>query len=177
MKTRIAANFARSAKAPTISPQVMAAKAPWKMTIGQFGDDHALAEGGADRVDGDPLEEDLVEHAKEATAFGEGHRVAVDHPEHADQREGHEDLHQHREHVLGAHQAAVEQRQARDRHQDDQRGAGHHPGVVALVGDQAGAAAGAATGSALAAAAATGAAASGSRTGAVCLPPRPERRC
>ena len=32
MKTRIAENLARSAKAPTISPQVIAAKAPWKMT-------------------------------------------------------------------------------------------------------------------------------------------------
>jgi hypothetical protein len=32
MKTRIAANFARSAKAPTIRQQVIAAKAPWKMT-------------------------------------------------------------------------------------------------------------------------------------------------
>jgi hypothetical protein len=32
MKTRMAANLARSAKAPTIRPQVIAAKAPWKMT-------------------------------------------------------------------------------------------------------------------------------------------------
>ena len=35
--------------------------------------------------------------------------------------EGDEHLHQHRERVLGAHHAAVEQRQPRDRHQDDER--------------------------------------------------------
>jgi hypothetical protein len=56
------------------------------------------------------FQEDLVEHAEEALpTFSERQRVAIHHPQHADQREGHEYLHQHREHVLGAHQAAIEE--------------------------------------------------------------------
>ena len=45
-----------------------------------------------------------------------------------------EHLHQHRQHVLGAHQAAVEQGKAGDRHQQHQHGRRQHPGDVALVG-------------------------------------------
>ena len=37
----------RSAKAPTISAQVMAAKVAWKATKVSSGNDDALAEGGA----------------------------------------------------------------------------------------------------------------------------------
>ena len=36
-----------------------------------------------------------------------------------------------REDVLAANEAAVEQREAGERHEEDERGARHHPGVVA----------------------------------------------
>ena len=58
--------------------------------------------------------------------------VADEHPLHADQAHDHEALHQDREHVLPAHQPAVEERQPR-RHQQHQRGARQHPGRVAGV--------------------------------------------
>ena len=49
-----------------------------------------------------------------------------------DEPEAEEVLHQHREHVLGPHHAAVEQRQAR-RHEHHERGAHQHPRGVARV--------------------------------------------
>ena len=42
-------------------------------------------------------------------------------------------LHQDREHVLGAHEPAVKERQARDGHENDEDGRDQHPGRVALV--------------------------------------------
>ena len=106
--------------------------------VGQFGDDDAFAEGGGDAIDGDPFEEEFIECADEGIAFGKGQRVTKRHPQHADQGEGDEDLNEHREHVLGANESAVEQGQPGNRHQDDEGGTDHHPGVVALVGDQGG---------------------------------------
>ena len=103
-----------------------------------LGYDHALAEGGcvgkrAGRVVPDAFHEQPVKAAKEASAFGEGQAVAIDEPQHHNQREGHHHLHQHRQHVLGAHQAAIKQGQAGHRHQDHQQGGDHHPGGIALV--------------------------------------------
>ena len=54
------------------------------------------------------------------------------------------DLRHGRQHVLGARQAAVEQRQARQDHHQHEHGGGHHPGGVALVRRSAAAAAAAA---------------------------------
>jgi hypothetical protein len=48
----------------------------------------------------------------------------------------HRALHQHRQHVLGAHQAAVEQRQTGQDHEQDEDGRHQHPGDVALVHDR-----------------------------------------
>ena len=42
-------------------------------------------------------------------------------------------MHERREHVLRAHQAAVEEGEAGDRHHQHERGAGEHPGGVAGV--------------------------------------------
>ena len=104
-----------------------------------FRNDHALAEGSGigkrtGRVVPDALHKQPVKPADVGTAFGEGQAVAIHKPQHHDQAESHHDLHQHRQHVLAAHQATVEQSQTRDGHQNDQQGGDHHPGGVALVG-------------------------------------------
>ena len=102
-------------------------------------DVHAFAEGGrgcegARRVVPNAFHQHPVKAAKEGPALGKGNAVAVNKPQHHDQREGHHDLHQHREHVFAAHQAAIEQGQARHGHHDHQQGGGHHPGGIAFVG-------------------------------------------
>ena len=106
-----------------------------------FRNDHALAEGGsvgksAGRVVPDAFHEQPVKAAEKCAAFGKRQAVAIHKPQHHDEREGHHDLHQHRQHVLGAHQPAIKQRQAGHRHHDDQQRADHHPGVIALVGNR-----------------------------------------
>jgi hypothetical protein len=103
---------------------------------GELGQIDALAERRCQRTGVHSLQEQPVEAADEVVAVGEREAVAVDRPEQRDQAEGHEDLHQQRQHVLGTHHARVEQGQARDRHEDDQHRRGHHPGRVALVGDR-----------------------------------------
>ncbi len=103
---------------------------------GELGDHHA----GRERRDvagrGHVLEEQASQAPDEqvpAAAVREGEAVAPEHPgDDADDGDG-RDLHHHRQHVLGADQAAVEQGQARQDHQQDQDGRGEHPGVVALV--------------------------------------------
>ena len=70
----------------------------------------------------------------ELAAVGEREAVAVEHPDHAHEADDGEHLHQHADGVLGAHEAAVEQRQARDGHQQDQHGRQHQEAGVALVG-------------------------------------------
>jgi hypothetical protein len=80
-----------------------------------------------------PARNSLLEVADDQSLAAEGQAVAVDGPQHADQREHDHHLHQHRQHVLAAHQAAVEQRQAGQGHEDDEQRGRHHPGHVALV--------------------------------------------
>ena len=60
--------------------------------------------------------------------------VAGDDPQQRDDRGDRAALHADRQDVLGAHQAAVEQRQARHRHQQHERRRGQDPGSVAAVG-------------------------------------------
>ncbi len=108
-------------------------KCPLENHEGQFGDADTLGEGCAYGIRRHTFQKELVEHAEERVALGKRRRVAVNHPEHGDQREDREHLHQHREHVLGTDQAAIEQSEAGNRHQDDQGGADHQPGVVTLV--------------------------------------------
>jgi hypothetical protein len=66
MNSSTAENFARSAKAPTIRPQVIAAKAPWKMTKISSEMTTPLLKGGGDRIRRDALQEELVEAPKKA---------------------------------------------------------------------------------------------------------------
>ncbi len=95
---------------------------------------HALAEGRRGRVGVHPGQEQTREAAEKGVTLGEGDAIAVEHPQHADQAKRDEHLHQHREHVLGAHQAAVEKRESRDGHQNHQHCGNDHPRSVALVG-------------------------------------------
>ncbi|OIQ66852.1 hypothetical protein GALL_515770 [mine drainage metagenome] len=82
-------------------------------------------------------EEGLIEPPPVGRQAGtEGHRVAVEHPNHHHHRSNQRTLHQHRQHVLGAHKAAIEQCQTGQRHEQDQRARGHHPGGIAAVGDR-----------------------------------------
>ena len=64
----------------------------------------------------------------------EGEAVADSPPEDGDEAGAAEALGQHRQHVLAADQAAVEQRQAGQGHEQHQRGADHHQAVVAGAG-------------------------------------------
>ena len=61
----------------------------------------------------------------------EGEAVAAEHPLDADHGDQDEALHQQVEDVLAAHQPAVEERQARRGHHQDQRRRHQHPGGVA----------------------------------------------
>ena len=119
MKSITDRNLMRSAMAPMISAGVMAAKVIWKTTkvsSGMTTPAEKVADGRIRRHAG---EEQLVETADigAAAVAAEGERVAVDDPEQRDDREAGEHLHQHRQHVLGAHQAAVEEGKAGDGHQ------------------------------------------------------------
>ena len=108
-----------------------------KRQEGHFGNRHALREGVGGGLVGDAGEERLREaaddRAEAAGAGGEGQRVAVEDPQDRNQAEHREDLRQQRQHVLGANEAAIEQGETRDRHEDDQDGGDQHPGGIALV--------------------------------------------
>ena len=81
-----------------------------------------------------PARNGLGEAADEAVqraAGGEGEAVAVEDPDDHHEAGDGEDLHQDREHVLGADEAAVEERQAGDGHQQHECGRDQHPRRVA----------------------------------------------
>ena len=71
----------------------------------------------------------VADHAADIRAKGKA--VSPQHPLHADHGQQNETLHQGGQHVLAAHQAAVEQRQARRHHHQDEHRRGQHPGGVA----------------------------------------------
>ncbi|CRQ21749.1 hypothetical protein PAERUG_E3_London_17_VIM_2_03_09_05208 [Pseudomonas aeruginosa] len=111
------------------------------------GDEHAFREqrgGGSQAVGGETAEEGLVQSADEGIEVEdallhpggiERQAVAIDHPENGDQAGDGEALHHDRQHVLRSHHAAVEQRQAGDGHEQDERSGDQHPGGVAAVQD------------------------------------------
>ena len=59
--------------------------------------------------------------------------IAINHPQYADQAKGDNHLSQHGQNVLTADQAAVKQRNPRDSHKQNQRGANHHKRVIGFV--------------------------------------------
>ena len=79
-----------------------------------------------------------VEVTKERVTRAERQRVTVNHPKHADQCKRHGNLRQHGENVFATDQTAVEQRNARNGHEQHQRGADHHKGVIGFVGHRRG---------------------------------------
>ena len=105
--------------------------------VGEFRNDDAVREGRDDRVGVHALQEGLTEAADvgdhAAARVAEGDRIAVENPENAHHGDDRHDLREHRQHVLGADQTAVEQREAGNgHHQNEQRG-DKHPSRVALV--------------------------------------------
>ena len=106
------------------------------------GDEHAFREGADHAFLGEVPEESVLEapdeggqvHRAGLHAGGvEGQAVAEDHPGHRNQAGDGKTLHQHRQDVLRAHHAAVEQGQAGDDHEQHQGRGGEHPGGVARV--------------------------------------------
>ena len=63
----------------------------------------------------------------------EGKGIADGEPHQRHQASEGKTLHQHRQHILGTHQAGVEQGQARDGHEQHQRGGGEYPGGIAPI--------------------------------------------
>ena len=102
--------------------------------VDQLGNVGADREGRGLRVRRHAGQERLGEAADERRrAAREGEAVADDGPQDGHDADRVEHPHQHREHVLGAHQAAVEQREARNGHQQHEHRGRQHPGGVALV--------------------------------------------
>ena len=122
MKATQTLNFMRSAMAPRISAGVMIANIAWNMMKTYSG----MLRGGVAKF---AVTESIVtpasptfdEVADPGVAAVEGEAVADQDPQDADDAGGDEALHQDVEDVLGAHQAAVEQRQTRQRHHQHQR--------------------------------------------------------
>ena len=85
----------------------------------------------------DVLEEEVFRAPQErAVEIGaEDQAVTKGPPEDRDETGDAQALGEHRQHVLLADQATVEEREAGQRHEEDERGARHHPGVVAGAGD------------------------------------------
>ena len=67
-------------------------------------------------------------------AVAEGQAVAEDQPQHRHERSDDHAVAQHRQHVLGAHQTAIEQREAGQRHEQHQGRGGEQPRRVGAVG-------------------------------------------
>ena len=111
----------------------MAAKVIWKQTYTSSEMLASTLNVAALESGVTPIRKAFEKPPMKSDAAGEGEAVAVKRPEDGYDAYGVEHLHQHREHVLGAHEAAIEQRKAGDRHQQHQHRRRQHPGVVALV--------------------------------------------
>ena len=117
----------RSAKAPVIRAGVMIAKVIWKVMNTLSGI------VPLQRIRGHAVEKQPRQVAQIGPVAGEREAVADHRPDHGRQAAGRERLHADREHVLLAHHAAVEQRQARHGHHQHQRRRRQHPGGVAGI--------------------------------------------
>ncbi len=125
--SRMPENFTRSTSEPMMRHAVIASER--RLEAGEHDLVHRrrLAERRAERERAggrieQALHEEPVGAADEGVTGGEGERITVDAPEHREQREAHEHLHQDRQHVLRADQAAVEQSEAGHGHEQHQRG-------------------------------------------------------
>jgi hypothetical protein len=109
MKKAMELNFIRSAKAPVISAGGR---------IGRVG------------LGADPAQEYVVQVADETSAVAERQTVAENPPQHRDNGHHRKALHHGAEDILLPHQTAVEKRQARTGHHEDEGRTGQHPGIV-----------------------------------------------
>ncbi len=80
---------------------------------------------------GHAFKEQMLKAANKSIAVPEGKRVSADGPDDGHQAHHGKALHHGAQDVLSAHQAAVEERQSRSCHQQDERRTGQHPCVVA----------------------------------------------
>ena len=85
---------------------------------------------------GDALQEKVFGAAEKRTveALAENKAVAKRPPHDGDQARDTETLGEHGEDILPANEAAVEEGETGQRHEEHERGAGHHPSVVAGAG-------------------------------------------
>ena len=106
------------------------------------GDEHAFRHGAGEAVGRQATQECTPKSADERIEVGdacfharrvERQAVAVDHPQDAHQAGDGEALHHDREDVLGTDHAAVEQRQAWNRHEQHQRSGCEHPCRIAGI--------------------------------------------
>ena len=84
----------------------------------------------AHAVEADAVEKDLAEapdHRVDRAAIPEGEAVDEKQPKNGNRAAYREDVHQDRDHVLGADEARVKQGKAKHRHEQDQGGGGEHP--------------------------------------------------
>ena len=86
---------------------------------------------------GDALKKKVFRPPEKRTveALAENKAVAKRPPHDGDQARNTETLGEHGEDVLPANEAAVEESETGQRHEEHERSAGHHPGVVAGAGD------------------------------------------
>ena len=119
-----------------MSEAVIAAKVIWKATKTSSGMPTPAVKVGTSDVAVDSAQEGLAEAADEGAAAAEGERIAPADPDQDRRRGDPEHLAEDRQHVLGAHQAAVEEGEAGQDHHQDEDGRDQHPGGVAFVDGQ-----------------------------------------
>jgi hypothetical protein len=96
--------------------------------------EHGLRYRAADGADFYPAQPGFRQTPDEIPAFGERDGVAEDQPKHGYDAAQREALHQHREHVAAADEAAVEQREPRQGHHQHERRRRKQPRGVARIG-------------------------------------------
>ncbi len=76
------------------------------------------------------MQKKIMKSPDKAVSFAKRQAVPDDCPNHGDHGHQGETLHHGGQHVFFAHQTTIEERQARAGHQQHQRGAHEHPGIV-----------------------------------------------
>ena len=127
MKPTHAGQRMRSAIEPVISAGVMTANVSWNATNASVGDRSRYL--AAHSFQADEVE---VSDQASVTRVAERERVPEDHPDHRHDAQGEEVLHEHREDVLGAHHAAVEEREPRSHEHHECRRNEHPCGIASI---------------------------------------------
>ena len=124
----------RSANAPQISTRRDDEEHALEQHVRHHGNGQAGIERHVGAVAGpyrvDAVHQHISEIADPRAVAAEHQRIAVQPPKHGHQAHEARALHDDAEDVLLTHQAAIEQRQRRRRHEQHQRGRRQHPSVV-----------------------------------------------